>query len=103
MGVPMERFQDSVYDLHKLIRQDDLKQTAVQQLDLALSEAVSTVQFAFPSINITPHEAMELIWMLRSTTTLLAKHRDVLDITCTPKERLRLFKALAEKVSNKGG
>ena len=99
----MERFQDSVYDLHKLIRQDELKQTAVQQLDLALSEAVSTVQFAFPSVNITPHEAMELIWMLRSTTNTLAKHKDVLDILCTPKERLRLFIGLAEKVSDKGG
>ena len=99
----MERFQDSVYDLHKLIRQDELKQTAVQQLELALGEAVSTVQFAFPGVSITTHEAMELIWMLRSTTNTLAKHKDVLDITCTPKERLRLFRGLAEKVSNKGG
>ena len=98
----MERFQDSVYDLHKLIRQDELKQTAVQQLELALGEAVSTVRFAFPGVPITKHEAMELIWMLRTTTNLLAKHRDVLDITCTPKERLRLFRALAERASVEG-
>ena len=84
----------------KMIREADLKHDAVQQLEDALLEALETMRVVFPSLQITRHEALDLIWMLIATTDMMAKHKDTLNILCEPKERLRIYQTLAERHTN---